>query len=421
MGSDLYYINDILEQLEIPVLYNDGSVVSVSGDLDRNLSLKLISMTARRNRCRTDIPGQRPDRQRAQLILLFSSGRDTHCIALDTRMTAQKILVVGGAGYIGTHMVKDLLRADYSVVVLDNLSKGHRELIPGGVFVEGDLGDSALLDRLFTEHDISAVMHFAAFSLVGESVQEPLAYYRNNVARTVELLDAMRRHDIARFIFSSTAAVYGEPVTTPISEDHPNQPTNPYGAGKLAVERMLADCAAGYGLRYIALRYFNAAGADAEGGIGERHEPESHLIPLVLQTATGERDSIQIYGEDYPTPDGTCLRDYVHVSDLAQAHLLALESLLGDGANAIYNLGNSKGYSVREVIDIARRITGRPIATRSAPRRPGDPAVLVADSSKIRKALGWQPRYEQLEAIIASAWDWHQREAKRKSLRVCCL
>ncbi len=330
-------------------------------------------------------------------------------------MTAQQILVVGGAGYIGTHMVKDLLRAGYSVVILDNLAKGHRELIPGGVFVEGDLGDSALLDRLFTAHDISAVMHFAAFSLVGESVQEPLAYYRNNVARTVELLDAMRRHDITRFIFSSTAAVYGEPVTTPIKEDHPQQPTNPYGAGKLAVERMLADCAAAYGLRYIALRYFNAAGADAEGGLGERHEPESHLIPLVLQTATGERDAIQIYGEDYPTPDGTCLRDYVHVSDLAQAHLLALESLLGEGANAIYNLGNSKGYSVREVIDIARRITGRPITTRSAARRPGDPAVLVADSSKIRKALGWQPRYEQLEAIIASAWDWHQREAKSKA------
>jgi UDP-glucose 4-epimerase len=330
-------------------------------------------------------------------------------------MTAQQVLVVGGAGYIGTHMVKDLLRAGYSVVILDNLSKGHRELIPGGVFVEGDLGDSALLDRLFTEYDISAVMHFAAFSLVGESVQEPLAYYRNNVARTVELLDAMRRHDITRFIFSSTAAVYGEPVTTPIKEDHPQQPTNPYGAGKLAVERMLADCAAAYGLRYIALRYFNAAGADAEGGLGERHEPESHLIPLVLQTATGERDAIQIYGEDYPTPDGTCLRDYVHVSDLAQAHLLALESLLGEGANAIYNLGNSKGYSVREVIDIARRITGKPISTRSAARRPGDPAVLVADSSKIRKVLGWQPRYEQLEAIIASAWDWHQREAKGKA------
>ena len=329
-------------------------------------------------------------------------------------MTAQQILVVGGAGYIGTHMVKDLLRAGYSVVVLDNLSKGHRELIPGGVFVEGDLGDSALLDRLFTQHDICAVMHFAAFSLVGESVQEPLAYYRNNVARTVELLDAMRRHDITRFIFSSTAAVYGEPVTTPIQEDHPLQPTNPYGASKLAVERMLSDCAAAYGLRYIALRYFNAAGADAEGGLGERHEPESHLIPLVLQTATGERDAIQIYGADYPTPDGTCLRDYVHVSDLAQAHLLALQSLLGDGANAIFNLGNSKGYSVREVIDIACRITARPIATRSAARRPGDPAALVADSGKIRKALGWQPRYEQLESIIASAWDWHQREAARK-------
>lgn len=329
-------------------------------------------------------------------------------------MTAHKILVAGGAGYIGTHMVKDLLRAGYSVVILDNLSKGHRELLPGGIFVEGDLGDGVLLDRLFTEHDISAVMHFAAFSLVGESVQEPLNYYRNNVARTVELLDAMHRHDITRFIFSSTAAVYGEPITTPIDEDHPQQPTNPYGAGKLAVERMLADCATAYGLRYIALRYFNAAGADIDGDIGERHEPESHLIPLVLQTALGERAAIHIYGEDYSTPDGTCLRDYVHVSDLAQAHLLALESLLGDGTNAIYNLGNSKGYSVREVIDIAHRITGKPIATRRAARRPGDPAVLIADSSKIRKALGWQPRYEKLESIIASAWEWHQREANRK-------
>lgn len=332
-------------------------------------------------------------------------------------MTEKCILVVGGAGYIGSHMVKDLLRADYPVVVLDNLSTGHRELVPGGDFIEGDLGDSALLDQVFSKHKIDAVMHFAAFSLVGESVKQPLIYYRNNVARTVELLAAMQRHDVNRFIFSSTAAVYGEPVTTLINEEHPKQPTNPYGAGKMAVERMLADCSNAHGLRYVALRYFNAAGADAEGGIGERHEPESHLIPLVLQTATGEREAIQIYGEDYPTPDGTCLRDYVHVSDLTQAHLLALESLLGDGANDIFNLGNSKGYSVREVIDIAHRVTARPITVRSAARRPGDPAVLVADSSKIRRSLGWQPRYEQLETIIASAWNWHQQEATRKGVR----
>lgn len=329
-------------------------------------------------------------------------------------MTKNKILVVGGAGYIGSHMVKDLLRAGYPVVVLDNLSKGHRELVPGGDFVQGDLGDAQLLDRLFAEHEIGAVMHFAAFSLVGESVNQPLGYYRNNVAHTVELLDSMFRHNIRHFIFSSTAAVYGEPMVTPIDEDHTCRPTNPYGETKLAVEQLLADCATAHGLRYVTLRYFNAAGADVEGALGERHEPETHLIPLVLQTALGERAHILIYGDDYPTPDGTCLRDYVHVSDLTQAHLLALQSLLAGGENAVYNLGNSTGYSVREVIDIARRVTGRPIETQIAPRRPGDPAVLVADSGRIRRALGWQPRYEQLDTIISSAWTWHQRESSRK-------
>lgn len=331
-------------------------------------------------------------------------------------MTKKKaILVVGGAGYIGSHMVKDLLRADYPVVVLDNLSKGHRELVAeNAVFVEGDLGDAGLLDRLFSEHEIGAVMHFAAFSLVGESVNQPLAYYRNNVAHTVELLDAMLRNNVRYFIFSSTAAVYGEPVRVPIDEDHPCHPTNPYGETKWAVEQLLADCAQAHGLHYIALRYFNAAGADAEGGLGERHEPETHLIPLVLQVALGERGCIQIYGEDYPTPDGTCLRDYVHVSDLTQAHLLALEALLAGGGNGAYNLGNSKGYSVREVIAVARGVTGKAIAERMAARRPGDPAVLVADSRRIRAALGWQPRYEQLEAIISSAWRWHREESGRK-------
>lgn len=329
-------------------------------------------------------------------------------------MRKNAILVAGGAGYIGSHMVKDLLRAGYPVVVLDNLSKGHRELVPGGHFVEGDLGDAGLLDRLFSEHKIGAVMHFAAFSLVGESVSQPLAYYRNNVAHTVELLDAMFRHNVRHFIFSSTAAVYGEPISVPIDEDHPCHPTNPYGETKLAVEQLLADCARAHDLHYVALRYFNAAGADAEGGLGERHEPETHLIPLVLQVAIGERASIQIYGDDYPTPDGTCLRDYVHVSDLTQAHLQALEALLAGAANGAYNLGNSKGYSVREVIDIARKVTGKAIAEQVTGRRPGDPAVLVADSTRIRATLGWQPRYEQLEAIISSAWRWHQDESGRK-------
>lgn len=325
----------------------------------------------------------------------------------------QTILVVGGAGYIGSHMVQDLLRAGYEVVILDNLCRGHRELVPGGTFIEGDLGDPAILDDIFTRHTVTAVMHFAAFSLVGESVEKPLAYYRNNVSRTIELLDAMIRHRVNYFIFSSTAAVYGEPVKVPISEDHPHVPTNPYGATKLAVERLLADCAQGSNLKYIALRYFNAAGADASGKLGERHEPETHLIPLVLQVATGEREKIMIFGTDYPTPDGTCIRDYVHVSDLTQAHLLALESLLKGGDSAAYNLGNSKGYSVRDVIKIARHVTGHPVPEAIADKRAGDPAVLIADSEKIRRELGWKPRYENLETIIETAWNWHKQEAGR--------
>jgi UDP-glucose 4-epimerase len=326
-------------------------------------------------------------------------------------MDKPAILVIGGAGYIGSHMVADLLRAGYPVVTLDNLSKGHRELLPGGDFIEGDTGNSEGLDRVFSQYPVKAVMHFAAWSLVGESVEKPLEYYRNNVANTLTLLEAMQQHRIPHFIFSSTAAVYGEPVETPITEGHPCAPTNPYGATKLAVERMLQDASAASGLRYSCLRYFNAAGADASGDIGERHQPETHLIPLVLQVATGERETISIFGTDYPTPDGTCLRDYVHVSDLTQAHLLALEALLNDGGNAIYNLGNSTGYSVKQVIDTAREITGHAIPAMVAERRAGDPAVLVADSSRIRSGLGWKPEYESLAAIIRSAWDWHRKEA----------
>jgi len=326
-------------------------------------------------------------------------------------MTKPTILVVGGAGYIGSHMVLDLQRAGYPVVTLDNLSRGHRELVPGGDFVEGDLGNPADLDAVFTRYPVKAVMHFAAWSLVGESVEQPLAYYRNNVANTLTLLEAMQRHGINHFIFSSTAAVYGEPEKTPITEDHPCAPTNPYGATKFAVERLLQDVSHASNMTFCALRYFNAAGADAAGDIGERHQPETHLIPLILQVATGEREAIRIFGEDYPTPDGTCLRDYVHVTDLTQAHLLALESLLRGGSNAIYNLGNSTGYSVRQVIDVAREVTGHPIPAIVSERRAGDPAILIADSSRIRADLGWQPQYESLEEIIQTAWTWHRKEA----------
>lgn len=326
-------------------------------------------------------------------------------------MDKPTILVVGGAGYIGSHMVLDLLRADYPVVTLDDCSRGHRELLPGGAFIEGDMGNPADLERIFRQYPIKAVMHFAAHSQVGESVEQPLEYYRNNVANTITLLQSMQQAGIQHFIFSSTAAVYGEPVNTPITEDHPCSPTNPYGNTKLAVERLLHDVSNATGLSYSVLRYFNAAGADAAGNIGERHQPETHLIPLVLQVATGERQSINIFGDDYPTPDGTCLRDYVHVSDLTQAHLLALESLLNGGGNTTFNLGNNSGYSVRQVIETARQITGHPIAALMSERRAGDPAILVADSARIRAELGWQPRYENIEDIIRSAWAWHQKEA----------
>ncbi|MBW2248046.1 MAG: UDP-glucose 4-epimerase GalE [Deltaproteobacteria bacterium] len=326
-------------------------------------------------------------------------------------MKNTKILVVGGAGYIGSHMVKDLLDAGYHVITLDDLSTGHRELLPGGEFIEGGLGDAVLLDKLFSTHKISAVMHFAAFSLVGESVEKPLKYYRNNMAATAELLDSMIRHSVKRFIFSSTAAVYGEPVDIPITESHPCTPTNPYGESKIAVERMLKDCDSAYGLKYISLRYFNAAGADRSGEIGERHRNETHLIPLVLEVAAGRRENIKIFGTNYPTPDGTCIRDYIHVSDLSGAHLLALNSLLSGGDSAVYNLGNNRGYSVREVIELSRKVTGKPIPAIEADKRPGDPAILIASSDKIKKNLGWKPEYEDLETIIKTAWKWHQKEA----------
>ena len=320
-------------------------------------------------------------------------------------------MLVGGAGYIGSHMVKDLLQANYNVITLDDFSTGHRDLLLGGKLIEGNLGDTSLLNRIFSDYQIDIVMHFAAYSIVGESVKSPVDYYRNNVAKTIELLDAMAQHNVKRFIFSSSAAVYGEPIEVPIKEEHPLQPTNPYGATKVAIEKMLSDFDSAYGLKHVSLRYFNAAGADASGKIGERHVPETHLIPLILKVAIGERNSIKIFGTDYPTRDGTCIRDYIHVSDLTQAHFLAVEELMAGGDSATYNLGNNRGYSVREVIDIAAKVTKKQITAIEDSRRSGDPAVLVANSDKIRKELGWQPRFEDLETILETAWKWHQNDA----------
>jgi UDP-glucose 4-epimerase len=326
-------------------------------------------------------------------------------------MKPATVLVVGGAGYIGCHMVKELLATGARVVVLDNLSTGNRDLVPMGTFIRGSASDRQCLRRLFDEHRVDAVMHFAAASLVGESVTAPLDYYRNNVCATTALLDAMVAGGVTRFIFSSSAAVYGEPAGVPIEETHALAPTNPYGATKVTVERLLEECDRAYGLQFVSLRYFNAAGADRSGLLGERHDPETHLIPLVLKVAAGQGEAVHIYGTDYPTPDGTCIRDYVHVTDLARAHLLALRHLLDGGGSGVYNLGNSRGYSVREVVASARKVTGHPLPVIPCERRPGDPAVLVAASGKIRRELGWSPRFEHLEQIMETAWRWHRREA----------
>lgn len=316
------------------------------------------------------------------------------------------ILVVGGAGYIGSHMVDMLSNHGHRIIVLDNFSTGYRDAIMGVDLLEGNLGDSELLDNLFQQQSIDAVMHFAAFIEVGESVQNPEKYHRNNAVDTFELLNAMVRHDVKRFIFSSTAAVYGMPETVPIPENHPLMPINAYGRSKLAVEMILEDYRIAYGLQYTALRYFNAAGADPAGRLGERHDPESHLIPLILQAASGRRESISIFGRDYDTPDGTCIRDYVHVVDLCAAHELALKALLDGQEGGIYNLGNGQGFSVQEVIDATRDVTGRDFRVIDADRRPGDPARLVADSSRIKQELGWAPEYADLATMIGHAWQW---------------
>jgi len=315
-----------------------------------------------------------------------------------------KILVVGGAGYIGSHMVKLLGERGCAVTTLDDLSSGHRDAVLTGDLVQGDMADTELLRSLFARRKYDAVMHFASFIEVGESVREPAKYYRNNVANTLALLAAMREAGVDRFIFSSTAAMFGTPQYVPIDERHPRAPINPYGRTKNMVEDVLGDYERAYCLRSVCLRYFNAAGADPDGRLGERHEPESHLIPLALQAASGRRAGLSVYGTDYDTPDGTCIRDYVHVSDLCEAHWLALESLRAGAGSQAYNLGNGNGFSVLEVIETAKKVTGVDFAVKHEARRAGDPPRLVADSSAIKAKLGWSPRYAALDTIIAHAW-----------------
>jgi UDP-glucose 4-epimerase len=322
------------------------------------------------------------------------------------------ILVCGGAGYIGSHMVAELLEKGEEVVVLDNFQKGHHDSLLGGKLYSGDLRDDAILNKVFTENNIDAVIDFAADSLVGESVTDPLKYFENNIGSTINLLKAMRNHKVKYIVFSSTAATYGEPDNIPILEEDKTFPTNPYGESKLAVEKILKWCDNAYGIKYTALRYFNAAGAHVSGKIGEDHRPESHLIPIILQVALGQREKIMVFGEDYDTADGTCVRDYVHVSDLASAHLLAVKRLRRGEDSVICNLGNGKGFSVKEVIDVTRKVTGKEIKAEMAPRRAGDPAVLIASSEKAKGILGWEPKCDSLQTIIATAWEWHKGHPK---------
>lgn len=320
------------------------------------------------------------------------------------------VLVPGGAGYIGSHIVRELIRRGEDVVVIDNLENGHRAAVhPKARFYEGDIRDRAFLDRVLDEEkDIDAAIHFAANSLVGESMTKPLKYYDNNVGGTRILLEALRDHGVKNVVFSSTAATYGEPERVPILETDRTEPTNPYGETKLAMEKMFKWVDEADGIRYVSLRYFNASGADESGEIGEDHHPESHLIPLILQVPLGKREEVSIFGDDYPTPDGTCIRDYIHVTDLADAHLRALDYLRAGNESNVFNLGNGVGFSVQEVVDTARKVTGHPIPAKIVPRRPGDPAQLIASSDKAREVLGWDPKHDSLEEIIASAWKWHQ-------------
>lgn len=320
------------------------------------------------------------------------------------------ILITGGAGYIGSHAVKELREQGYRPLVYDNLSTGHPWAVRKDELIEGNLGDTSHLQQLLHKKKPLAVMHFAASSIVSESVERPEFYFRNNVINTLNLLEVMLASGMKYFIFSSTAAVYGNPHQVPITEEHPLSPVNPYGEGKVFVEKALRWYEEAHDLRYISLRYFNAAGADPEGELGEAHDPETHLIPRILEVAAGKRSSIEIYGTDYDTPDGTCIRDYIHVTDLAQAHLLALEALLNGGHSRVYNLGNQRGFSVKEVVEAAKNVTGQPIPTKESPRRLGDPPVLVASSERIKKELGWEPQYADLKTILETAWKWIKKQ-----------
>ncbi|EAW38283.1 UDP-glucose 4-epimerase GalE [Lyngbya sp. PCC 8106] len=322
------------------------------------------------------------------------------------------VLVTGGAGYIGSHAVLALQRSGYEVVILDNLVYGHRDVVEQVLKVElivGDTNDRQLLDNLFSMRKIDAVMHFAAYAYVGESVSAPDKYYRNNVVGTLTLLEAMKDASINKFVFSSTCATYGIPQQVPIPEDHPQNPINPYGMTKLMVEKILSDFDHAYDFKSVWFRYFNAAGADPDGSLGEDHQPETHLIPLTLMAALGKRESLSIFGTDYPTPDGTCVRDYIHVTDLATAHVLGLEYLIKGGKTDVFNLGNGNGFSVKEVIETARQVTGRDIIAVECDRRPGDPPALVGSGEKARQILGWNPQYSDLNTIISHAWQWHQK------------
>lgn len=321
------------------------------------------------------------------------------------------ILIVGGAGYIGSEINKELVKAGFQTVVFDSLVSGHKEAVKWGEFVQGDLSNLDDIRAVFKKYEIEAVLDFAAFIEVGESVLNPQKYYYNNLVNTLNLLQVMKEFEVKKIIFSSTAATFGEPKYTPIDEIHPQWPINPYGWTKLMIERVFADYDVAYGLRYVALRYFNACGANDDADVGENHNPESHLIPLVLDAAIGKRENIKIFGTDYPTPDGTCVRDYIHVVDLASAHLLALKHLLAGGESKQYNLGNGKGFSVREVIEAVKKVTGKSFQVIEVERRPGDPPVLVASSEKIKKELAWEPKYTEIEAIVATAWKWHQKKA----------
>jgi len=322
-----------------------------------------------------------------------------------------RILVTGGAGYIGSHAVRLFGERGHDVWVYDNLSLGHRGAVPAERLIVGDLNEVQKLDHVLVTQRIEAVVHFAAFTYVGESVKDPGKYYQNNLVNTLNLMECLRRHRIGRFVFSSTAATYGIPERVPISEEEPQRPINPYGQGKLAVEHALVDYATAYGWGFAALRYFNASGAAPDGSIGEDHDPETHLIPLVIYAAMGRRPHIEVFGTDYPTPDGTCIRDYIHVDDLAAAHLLALEKL-EPGKALRYNLGIGRGYSVREVIRTVEEVTGKPVPVKEGPRRAGDPPVLVASSDKIQRELGWRPQYTELRPIVATAWNWHSKHPR---------